>query len=334
MPKVSVIVPSYNHARFLERRVRSILDQTFQDFELIYLDDASPDNSNEVFAQFLNDPRVRAYYNETNSGNVFRQWNKGLGLAQGDYVWIAESDDCADPHFLETLVGKLDSHPSAGIAYCQTYQIDEDDNKLQIIEHHRGRLDPDKWRSDYFNSGIDECSHHLILSCTIINASSVLFRRSVAEKVGFVRGDWKVAGDYFFWANMMLAADVAFVAQPMNYLRTHVGSVSYNARRSGIIVKESYEVVKYIADHVDVPGDVLERARANRFFSWVCYNEDSPFTLAQHKTVYQAARLFDPHINRRILMYLPTFAPRYFGRPLKRRLMSLRANCADKGCSR
>ena len=89
MPKVSVIIPNYNHAQFLEQRIQSVLDQTYQDFEIIYLDDASTDNSNEVFAKFANNSRIRAIYNQTNSGSPFKQWNKGIRLAQGEYVWIA-----------------------------------------------------------------------------------------------------------------------------------------------------------------------------------------------------------------------------------------------------
>jgi len=92
MPAVSVIVPNYNHARFLRRRVETILAQTFQDFELILLDDCSTDDSRSVLRQYSSDPRVRLEFNEVNSGSTFKQWNKGVRLAQGKYIWIAESD--------------------------------------------------------------------------------------------------------------------------------------------------------------------------------------------------------------------------------------------------
>jgi len=89
MPKVSVIIPNYNHARFLEQRIQSILNQTYQDFEILYLDDASTDDSNEVFAQFKDDRRIRSILNQTNSGSPFKQWNRGIKAATGDYIWIA-----------------------------------------------------------------------------------------------------------------------------------------------------------------------------------------------------------------------------------------------------
>src|ERR1700747_3572036 len=111
MPKVSVIVPNYNHARFLPKRIDSILGQSFQDFELILLDDCSSDDSRSILSQYASNPRVKIDFNEVNSGSAFKQWNKGVHLARGEYVWIAESDDYADPRFFERLVAVLDRDP-------------------------------------------------------------------------------------------------------------------------------------------------------------------------------------------------------------------------------
>ncbi|MFT7619692.1 MAG: glycosyltransferase involved in cell wall biosynthesis, partial [Planctomycetota bacterium] len=94
-PLVSVIVPNYNHAKFLGPRLESVFAQTFQDFEVIYLDDASNDNSNEVANSFNSDPRMSMVLNQENSGSPFVQWNKGVSMAKGDLIWIAESDDRA-----------------------------------------------------------------------------------------------------------------------------------------------------------------------------------------------------------------------------------------------
>ncbi|MEG2479884.1 MAG: glycosyltransferase family 2 protein, partial [Mucinivorans sp.] len=92
-PKVSIIVPSYNHAPYLKERLDSILGQTFRDFELIILDDSSTDNSQQIIEQYSSEPRVsHVVYNKINSGNTFVQWQKGVDLAQGEWIWIAESD--------------------------------------------------------------------------------------------------------------------------------------------------------------------------------------------------------------------------------------------------
>lgn len=105
MPLVSVIIPNYNYARYLDARIESVLNQTFTDFELILLDDVSTDDSLKVFDQYKDNPHVSCLVvNETNSGSPFKQWMKGILLAQGKYIWIAEADDLAESDFLEKLL--------------------------------------------------------------------------------------------------------------------------------------------------------------------------------------------------------------------------------------
>src|SRR5713226_5897350 len=120
MPKVSVIIPNYNHARFLRKRIESVLEQTYQDFELILLDDYSTDESRTILEQYSSDPRVRIEFNSANSGSPFKQWNKGVRLACGKYIWIAESDDYADERLLERLVAVLKADPQISFAYCRS----------------------------------------------------------------------------------------------------------------------------------------------------------------------------------------------------------------------
>src|ERR1035438_3657642 len=126
MPKVSIVVPNYNHARFLRRRIESVLRQTFQDFDLILLDDCSTDDSRSILSKYADDPRVKIEFNEVNSGSSFKQWNKGVGLARGEYVWIAESDDYADERLLEKLVARLDSDASVVFSYCRSWGVSLD----------------------------------------------------------------------------------------------------------------------------------------------------------------------------------------------------------------
>src|ERR1051325_1162883 len=130
VPKVSVVIPNYRHARFLPRRLDSVLSQTFQDWELIILDDASTDDSVAIISRYLGHPRVRFDKNRVNSGDPFVQWKKGIALARGEYIWFAESDDYAAPTFLERLVNLATAHPTAGLVYCQSEMVDESDNPL------------------------------------------------------------------------------------------------------------------------------------------------------------------------------------------------------------
>jgi glycosyltransferase involved in cell wall biosynthesis len=101
---ISIIVPNFNHASFLKERPDSVFNQTYQDFEVILLDDCSTDNSLEVLQEYANHPKVAHFViNEQNTGSTFKQWKKGIELAKGEWIWIAESDDWCEPSLLQEL---------------------------------------------------------------------------------------------------------------------------------------------------------------------------------------------------------------------------------------
>ena len=117
MPKVSFVVPCYKLAQFLPECVTSILGQTFQDFEILIMDDCSPDNTPEV-ARSFDDARVVYMRNEVNLGHL-RNYNKGIELSRGQYVWLISADDCLRrPYVLEKYIGLMDAHPEVGYVFC------------------------------------------------------------------------------------------------------------------------------------------------------------------------------------------------------------------------
>lgn len=260
MPKVSVIVPNYNHARFLDQRIQSILSQTYQDFELIYLDDASTDNSNEIIAKYADNPRLQIIANQTNSGSPFKQWNKGISLAKGEYIWIAESDDYADLTLLKRLVEKLDTYPSVGVAYCQSFQTDEYGNINSTLHFHTNELDLQRWKVDFIESGHVECSSFLICKNTIPNASGVLFRKSLYEQVGGADTTKVLCGDWLLWTKMLLVSDVAFVAEPLNYFRKHTSTSRARLTKLGYELTESLDVLVLITQNIPVSNEFLMKA--------------------------------------------------------------------------
>jgi len=163
MPTVSIIIPNYNYERFLDARVGSIIDQSYSDYEIIFLDDASTDNSIELvkkhFGQYIH--QIEA--NTTNSGNPFVQWNKGVRLAKGEFVWIAEADDTCTPDFLEKMVSIMHSNPSVGLAYCNTTPIDVDGAVIDdgFFNRYVSDLDSTRWLHDFFASGLSEVRNFL-----------------------------------------------------------------------------------------------------------------------------------------------------------------------------
>lgn len=219
-PRVSVIVPCFNHAAFLRQRIESILEQTYDDFEVILLDDASTDGSRDILEGYVDGERIHGIFNDRNSGFPSKQWNRGVAAARGEFVWIAESDDVAEPEFLEVLVDRLDAHPSAGIAYCQSWLMDADARILGSFRCWTEDLHPTRWGRDFFNYGPDEC-RFLARRNTIPNASAVVFRKSLYETVGGASEMIRHNSDWLLWTLMLHHADIVFVARHLSGFRQH-----------------------------------------------------------------------------------------------------------------
>jgi glycosyltransferase involved in cell wall biosynthesis/SAM-dependent methyltransferase len=224
---VSVIVPNYNHEKYLPERLRSIREQTYQNLEIVLLDDASTDRSREILQLFSSkESRARFIPNPHNSGSTFKQWRAGLRQARGKYVWLAESDDDAEPEFLETLVEKLESDPKLSFAHCQLQMVSADGKKLGTPdEPWLSEIDPLRWKADFTNDGIDEIRRSLIIKNTILNASGVVFRNAdgIAD---LVDDSMRLCADWLFWVRLSQRGRVAYVAQPLSRWRLQ----SSNAR--------------------------------------------------------------------------------------------------------
>ena len=227
-PLVSVIIPSYNHEKFLKERIDSVLNQTFQDFELIILDDLSPDNSQEIIESYRAHPKVsQIIYNEKNSGSTFFQWNKAvLSLAKGEFIWIAESDDVADPKFLEALVPMLQQNSEVVLAYSQSAKMDSEGK----ITGSWSEWTQDLVEGNYFNdsfqmNGQEYIEKFLIHKNTIPNASAVLFRRKTYAEIGGAVVDMKTNGDWGLWFKMLMEGDINYSSKIMNNFRYHGTSV-------------------------------------------------------------------------------------------------------------
>ena len=261
MPNVSILVPNYDYARFLEQRLGSIERQTYRDFEVILLDDASTDDSVQILKRFAREHHCQLVCNEHNSGNAFKQWNKGLNLATGQYVWIAEADDYADERFLETLVGRLEQNPECGLAYCNSSAVDASGHIIDLVRPTMYDVDLTRWQRDFVGSGREECIRYLIRENTIQNASAVVFKRGLCDVVGGADESLQLASDWKFWASMLCVSDLAFVAAPLNYFRTHGSSVRAKTR-TWMQITEGLQVMKYIVDRLDVPRDALEDLHA------------------------------------------------------------------------
>jgi len=263
---VSVIVPNYNHARYLRRRIDSILKQTFQDFELILLDDCSTDNSREILESYAGAARVRIEFNEQNSGTPFRQWNKGVRMARGKYVWIAESDDYAEPELLETLVAQLEKDPAVKMAYCRSFKADENDQVTGYAEWHMETLRLAFQNSDFVADGAEICRQVFTLTNPAPNASAVVFRREAYERVGGADEELRLCADYKIWALITLEGKIAYVARPLNYFQWHTQNARTRCQAGVLDLAEYFYVMEWILSRVAPPETPLENKSSQKPF--------------------------------------------------------------------
>lgn len=230
---VSVIIPSYNHAQYLAERIESILNQTYADFEIILLDDLSPDNTAEILEKYKSHPKVsHCVINEKNSGSTFFQWNKGMELAKGDLIWIAESDDVADPHFLEKLVPQFDKNQNLVLAYCQSYRMNANGIVTGSWKDCTDHIDPALFQSDFEISGLEYFERFLKTGNSIPNASGVIFKKQTYFDVGKANSRLKFIGDWDIWSKIVTQGDIFFTHECLNYFRYHDTSVIAQARKN------------------------------------------------------------------------------------------------------
>jgi glycosyltransferase involved in cell wall biosynthesis len=259
MPKVSVIIPNYNHAKYLNHRIDSVLEQTYQDFELIIFDDCSPDNSREVIEQYRNHPKVsHIVFNETNSGSTFKQWEKGIEMARGEYIWIAESDDWSDKEFLMTLVSQLDKHPNAAVAFSQSYLVDENSNiKVSGIKG----VD-DIWKKSVVLNKTDALQQ-FVWHTQIINASSVVFRKYQYTLISNkLYKQYKFCGDWMFWIQLLENGELIYESKELNYFRQHTNNVRGRNAVNSIEILEQLRIFSYLQQN---HKNLVSKKASNRF---------------------------------------------------------------------
>lgn len=238
---VSVVVPNYNYGRYLRQRIESILQQTYQHLEVILLDDASTDSSKEILLPYkCRDKVTHVLLNEQNTGSPFRQWVKGIELARGEYIWIAEADDLCEPTFLEQTVPLMEKYPQASVCFVGSTHIDEEGRVVN--------RDANKWsaaRQAYaVFDGKTYAERNLYWCGYIANASSAIFRRDRmnADKVQKCL-QMRYSGDWLFWFHMAMQGDIIECYQILNHFRQHTQKVTVKAERNGGGKSEDIEII-------------------------------------------------------------------------------------------
>ncbi|MGI5992706.1 MAG: glycosyltransferase family 2 protein [Methanosarcina sp.] len=208
MPKVTVLMATFNAEKYLREAVESILSQTFKDFEFLIVYDPSSDKTLEILQSYI-DPRLRVIVNEERLG-LIKSLNKGLELSTGEFIARMDSDDISYPERLETEVMLLNNCPWL---YIVCSWIDVMDITRRVIDHRADALTPE---DIYYTLNFRNC---------IANGTS-MFRKSVIEAVGNY-DETKVAEDYYFWYKASKKFMICKIDKPLYIWRTHETSFSF-----------------------------------------------------------------------------------------------------------
>ncbi len=249
MIRVSVIIPNYNHAVYLTQRIDSVLNQTFQDFEVIILDDCSSDNSKDIIEKYRGHSKVsKIVFNTTNSGTTFKQWQKGINLAKGNYIWIAESDDWCEPTLLENLM--IGMTEDTALAFCQSLMI-HDSSKILWNS-----------RADFYEEQLDGqkfIKQKMLKRNAIINASMCIFRKDLFFNINADFTHYKFCGDWLFWVDIASQGQIFISGKILNYFRKHEKDVSGSAYLNGKMYTEYFQLLEDF-----VKRDVIDKVLQNQ----------------------------------------------------------------------
>jgi glycosyltransferase involved in cell wall biosynthesis len=217
MPAVSFVVPCHRLAHLLPDCLRSILAQSYSDFEILVMDDCSPDDTPEVVRSFA-DPRVQHIRHAANLGHI-RNYNDGVSRARGRYIWLISADDVIRrSDALERYVALLDAHPEVGFVCCPAIEM------IAGVEREVASYS-DRGPRDRVFPGRQFLREYLLRGNSV-PAASGLVRAQCYRKLGLFPADLPFAADWYMWSAIAIHYDVAYLADPLVCYRLHEASMT------------------------------------------------------------------------------------------------------------
>jgi len=228
MQKVSVIIPCYNYGRFLEECINSVLQQTYKNTEIIVINNASTDNTEEICMRYRN---IRYIKNKTPHYASYCR-NQGIRVAQGEYILFLDADDYLLPTYIEKAVNILENNRTIGLVYTDCYWLFNDGT----IKH---------WKSEDYN-------REILLDHNYITNNS-MFRKSLISKVGTLDESLSILEDYDFWLKITSACDAYRIPEPLFYYRKHnqnkSSKNSHEERKKKMLeINQKYKTMRYDDD--------------------------------------------------------------------------------------
>lgn len=311
-PLVSVIVPNYNHAPYLRERLESIYGQTYQNIEVILLDDLSTDESCSILSEFaeIYPKNTRCHFNSANSGGVFHQWKKGLELARGDLVWIAESDDYCSKNFIEENV-KSFSNEAVMLSFSRTVFVKgAPAQAVWSSDEYLAEFGADLWQAPFIKSAHWLVNNTWAVKNIVANVSSAMFRNPGSLPL-FQDNEWssmRVCGDWVFYLHLIRGGLVSYSPNCINYYRQHDKNTSVTAQSKDIFYQEHEIVARHLVSLYALADDTLTKLSSSVLHQWqLCRPNDATAKLAKLFNIDRAKR-DAPHREPNLLMVVYALA--------------------------
>jgi glycosyltransferase involved in cell wall biosynthesis len=218
-PKISIVIPSYNRAEYISSTLNSILAQTYKDFEIIFVDDGSTDNTEAILQSYMDkDYRVK-YFKQSNSERAVAR-TYGMSLAIGDYICLVDSDDVWYPHKLETQFSFMEANADYLLCYASVNRIDMQGRKLAAatrqLEGYTGWV--------FFE----------LLKRNFIPSVTPMFRKEVLKKVKEQNTEYIPYEDWDFWLRLSREGKFYHIREPLGAYRLHPGQSVQNVNAERI----------------------------------------------------------------------------------------------------
>ena len=309
-PKVSIIVPNYNHAPYLRKRLESIYNQTYTNIEVILLDDCSSDESKSILNEFHDRyPSITRYhFNDANSGGVFHQWAKGFEMATGDLIWIAESDDYCSDNFLKELVVPF-VNQAVRIAFCRTIFIDSSTNQeVWNSESFLHDIRPNIWDRPFLASANAITQNAWVAKNIIPNVSGAVFRHPQQLEL-LNDATWKslrLCGDWIFYLAIARGGLVGYSPMTTNYYRQHASNTSVMAQREAIYYREHAIVRQYLERYYYLDQADFDRQHDHLYRHWCAHHGLS--SKSEFESHYTAHHQNQPQKRQGLNIAIVTYA--------------------------
>ncbi len=255
---ISILTPTYNHEKYIGECIQSVLNQTYQDWEMIIVDDGSTDNTGEIINKF-DDPRIK-YFRQEHIGpwGLAKTYNFALSRASGKYIAILEGDDYWPEYKLQIQIKEMENNPDFILSYGESKMVSETKKEIGYFY-----IPEDKYI--IFNQPIGSSLNAFLELNLFIPAQTVLIKRSILEKIGgFQYSQWVPAADYPTWLRLCLEGlFLPIKGRCLGNWRRHKGSISIDyqlAAWKGMVTHNIYFLERY-QDEIDRLGFKFDRIK-------------------------------------------------------------------------